>query len=113
MPLSENKTKTPPPIRRRRLVPREKADGIKVVRVGNQRFWISDLYVHLLAMPWIEYAVIISAIYFLSNLAFAGVYWLDTGGIENARTGSFLDMYFFSVQTMATIGYGKMWPSDI
>ena len=38
---------------------------------------------------------------------------MDFSGIENARQGSFLDMYFFSVQTMATIGYGKMSPSDV
>ena len=32
------------------------------------------------------------------------------GGIDNARAGSFRDAYFFSVQTMATIGYGRMVP---
>src|SRR5207249_4349124 len=30
--------------------------------------------------------------------------------IENARPGSFADAFFFSVQTMATIGYGRMVP---
>jgi len=37
-----------------------------------------------------------------------GYYW--DGGIENTHSGSFADMFFFSVQTMATIGYGKMEP---
>jgi inward rectifier potassium channel len=40
---------------------------------------------------------------------FAVGYYLD-GGVENARYRSFADMFFFSVQTMATIGYGKMVP---
>lgn len=30
--------------------------------------------------------------------------------MENARPGSFLDAFFFSVQTMASIGYGVMHP---
>ncbi len=38
----------------------------------------------------------------------AGYYW--DGGIENTHSGSFSDMFFFSIQTMATIGYGKMEP---
>jgi inward rectifier potassium channel len=48
-------------------------------------------------------------VYVATNVVFAVLYWLD-GGIENARPGSFLDYYFFSVQTMATIGYGRMTP---
>jgi inward rectifier potassium channel len=32
------------------------------------------------------------------------------GGVDNARPGSFTDAFFFSVQTMATIGYGTMAP---
>ena len=111
MPLYEKKKQSTK--RRRRLVPRSGKDGFKVVRIGHQRFWFTDLYVHMLSMSWFGYSILISVLYFLSNLVFAGVYWLDSSGIENARTGSFLDMYFFSVQTMATIGYGKMSPADI
>ncbi len=44
------------------------------------------------------------------NGLFALGYLVD-GGVENARRGSFADAFFFSVQTMATIGYGKMAPA--
>jgi inward rectifier potassium channel len=44
---------------------------------------------------------------------FATLYMLDPNGLENARPGVFLDHFFFSVQTMVTIGYGKMVPRSI
>jgi inward rectifier potassium channel len=110
MPLYEKKKPIVQP--RRRLVPRNQ-DILQVVRIGHKKFWFTDLYVHLLSMPWIEYAVLIAALYFLSNVGFALIYWDDAAGIENARSNSFLDMYFFSVQTMATIGYGRMSPIDV
>jgi inward rectifier potassium channel len=52
---------------------------------------------------------LVVAVFFLSNALFALAYLLN-GGIENARPGSYADVYFFSVETMATIGYGKMAP---
>jgi inward rectifier potassium channel len=51
----------------------------------------------------------IVGVYVFLNLVFATIYFY-THGIENARHGSFADAFFFSVQTMATIGYGKLVP---
>src|SRR5207237_4930059 len=36
--------------------------------------------------------------------------YLIVGGIAHARPDSFLDAFFFSVQTMGTIGYGALSP---
>ena len=44
------------------------------------------------------------------NLVFALLYVADRGGIVNARPGSFADAFFFSVQTLGTLGYGVMAP---
>jgi inward rectifier potassium channel len=41
---------------------------------------------------------------------FAFAYLVGGDGIANARPGNFLDAFFFSVQTMASIGYGAMYP---
>ena len=41
------------------------------------------------------------------------LYVLQPGGIANAAPGSFTDAFFFSVQTMATIGYGDMHPATV
>ena len=58
-------------------------------------------------------------VYLATNLLFAFAYIAcGDGAITNARPGSLLDVFFFSVQTMATIGYGRMtpvgsWPNAI
>ena len=96
----------PPGRRHPRLVPRRKPP--EVVRIGHRTAWLSDLYIHILAMPWAPLTGCVVIFYMLSNLLFAGIYYANRDGIENAH--SFADMFFFSVQTMATIGYGKMEP---
>ena len=79
------------------------------VKIGVSRRPLTDLYHFLLTSPWWVLFLLILVAYLASNAVFAECYVLD-GGIENARPGSFRDAYFFSVQTMATIGYGKMVP---
>lgn len=44
------------------------------------------------------------------NGLFALAYLAGGDCIANARPGSFKDAFYFSVQTMATIGYGAMYP---
>jgi len=70
---------------------------------------LSDLYHHLLTSPWPLLLIQIAAGFFAINAMFALGYYID-GGIANARPGSFMDVFFFSVETMATIGYGRMAP---
>ncbi len=68
-----------------------------------------DLYHYLVTSSWPALIGLIAAAFTFANLLFATGYYFDQG-IENAHSGSFADMFFFSVQTMATIGYGKMEP---
>jgi inward rectifier potassium channel len=42
---------------------------------------------------------------------FATLYWLDSSGLENSD-GSWLSCFFFSVQTIGTIGYGAIYPNS-
>src|SRR5579885_2373653 len=68
-----------------------------------------DFYLYLLTCSWPLLLLQIAVAFFAANALFALGYFLD-GGIEGARPGSFSDIYFFSVETMATVGYGKMAP---
>jgi inward rectifier potassium channel len=70
----------------------------------------TDFYHHLLTSSWPALLLQILVAFIAINGLFALGYFFD-GGIENAH--SFSDVFFFSVQTIATIGYGKMSPTTI
>jgi inward rectifier potassium channel len=81
-----------------------------IVIVGGDVDLGRDLYhVFLRAHWWVAIGAIVAA-FLVVNVGFASIY-VAVGGIENARPGSFADAFFFSVHTMATIGYGSMYPS--
>jgi inward rectifier potassium channel len=78
--------------------------------IGDQRQLLRDAYHTFLNLPWSAALALIAIAFFVFNLAFALVY-MQLGGIEGAD-GSFADALSFSVQTMATIGYGVMHPES-
>ena len=79
------------------------------VFLGVRKAILSDAYFVVLEASWSRVIAGIVVLYLLVNVLFAGVY-VGVGGIQGARQGSFADAFFFSVQTMATIGYGAMHP---
>jgi inward rectifier potassium channel len=74
--------------------------------------YFSDVYHHLLTSSWPSLLLQIAGAFTAINALFALGYFLD-GGVQNARPGSFGDVFFFSVETMATIGYGQMSPDTL
>ena len=76
----------------------------------DHRRFFDDLYHHLLSASWLRLLAIIAGLYLAANALFALAYLAEPGSVEHARPGSFVDAFFFSVQTMATIGYGKLVP---
>lgn len=100
---------------------KQKQTSVRVViRSQNGRFftpgmgkWHSywrDPYHLLLAIPWIGFVSITALLYLTINIIFALAYLRGSDNIANAQPGSFLDAFFFSVQTFASIGYGAMYP---
>ncbi len=85
----------------------------EIERVGLRRHPLGDLYHQLLSMSWSRLIVLIVCGYAALNSLFALLYLAGGDCIENARTGSFADAFFFSVQTLGTIGYGKMVPRSL
>ena len=86
-------------------------DANEPIVVGARRTPFSDLYHRLLRAPWWFDLVALSALFLLLNFLFAIAY-RAVGGIVGARPDSLADHFFFSVQTMGTIGYGTMHPES-
>lgn len=72
-----------------------------------------DAYHLLLTMPLWAFLGAMALAYLAINSVFAGLYLLDPGGVGGARPGSFTDHFFFSVQTLASLGYGQLWPRSL
>ena len=70
-----------------------------------------DIYHSLLTISWGGFFSVLAGAYMLFNVVFALLYLRQDGSIVNAKPHSFADAFFFSVQTMATIGYGDMHPA--
>ncbi len=95
--------------RRRRQTFRAPGANYQIHIVGDERKPLRDFYHALLRLPWSVTLIAIATIFLGANAVFAALYVL-TGGVAHAHAGSFADAFFFSVQTMGTIGYGAMYP---
>ena len=78
--------------------------------IGAPRTPLRDFYHALMRLSWPTTLTCIVVVYLFLNALFAAAY-LGVGGVASARTGSFADAFFFSVQTMGTIGYGALSPT--
>ena len=76
--------------------------------VGARRGIGRDLYHFFLRAPWWVGLIVLSLVFVMANLVFAVAYDL-TGGVANAH--DLVDEFFYSVETMGTIGYGEMYPT--
>jgi inward rectifier potassium channel len=95
----------------RRLIRSDGSSGI--VSLGQREARFSDAYHWLLNTSRLNFALVLIGLYLGVNLIFALAYLAVGDGIANARQGSFADAFFFSVQTMSTLGYGGMVPKSI
>ena len=55
----------------------------------------------------------LAGVYLRLNVCSRSLYLLGNSAIANARPGSFADAFFFSVETISTIGYGQMSPATL
>lgn len=91
--------------------PRRVAAGYTFWVVGEERAILRDAYHTFLRLRWSASIGLIVLAVIAANLVFAAVYY-ETGGVEGVAADSYFDALSFSVQTMATIGYGVMHPQS-
>ncbi|HYS46151.1 MAG TPA: ion channel [Rhizomicrobium sp.] len=102
--------RVPPQIRSVARLPRGRR--VAVVK-GQDSGRFMDFYHKILTVSWPWFFFQLAAAFIVVNLAFAMLYAVDRNGIANARPGSFADVFFFSVQTLGTLGYGVMAPRTL
>lgn len=97
--------------KRKRKVITDLGGDFGLSKIGAARFDLRDPYHIAVSLSWPAFVVALLLLWLAINLLFAGLYLTDPGGVANARPGSFSDMFFFSVETLATVGYGVMAPT--
>ncbi len=94
-------------------------DGsFNVSRTGYRPFASESLFHFCLNLSWPKFFALIGTFYVLMNLIFACLYYLCgpnalQGFTDLSPLGRFLDSFFFSVQTLATVGYGRLNPVSL
>jgi inward rectifier potassium channel len=85
--------------------------AVEIVKRGVARNDFRDPYRIAIELSWKEFALAFIGLELGINTAFALLYLASPGSIANARAGSFSDAFFFSIETLATVGYGTMAPA--
>ncbi len=81
--------------------------------LGIRRFDFRDPYHVTVSLSWPSFILAMVGCWLTINLIFALLYVLSPGDVANARPGSFSDVFFFSIETLATVGYGVMAPATL
>jgi inward rectifier potassium channel len=90
----------------------------RVVRIGAREietrglaagFW-TDLYHRSLTVYWPVFFATAAAIFIALNAVFAVFYWLGKDPIANVSADLPMSLFYFSIETLATVGYGDMHP---
>jgi len=92
----------------RRLI--DRSGRAMVIRVGVRTRLRDDAYYWLLRMPWRWLVPLMFGAWLAIIAVFAVLFWLDPDSVAGVRPGRFGDVLFFSVETLATIGYGYAAP---
>jgi len=91
-------------------------DGSFNVKVLHGPVWDRLISYHtLLTISWTKFFLLVAANYLVLNAIFASLYVsLGPGSLVGQGPGTrFERAFFFSVETLATIGYGNLYPGTI
>jgi len=99
------------PTRPKRVGVRHIRVGLReVVTEGISRSVLQDLFHHFMTVGWPRLFATFAAFFLAFDVLFGCLYDLVPGCIANLNPPGFAGAFFFSVETLATVGYGDMHP---
>ncbi len=94
--------------------------GVRRLRLGGREVFtqgiapavLQDLYHYFMTVGWPQLFGTFAAFFLAFDLLFGCLYYLVPGCVANLNPPGFAGAFFFSVETLATVGYGDMHPHD-
>jgi inward rectifier potassium channel len=83
----------------------------RIIAEGLEGNLWKDVYFNAMTASWPGFIGAMAVAFVALNFVFALIYDLGEAPIANA--GSFADLFFFSVETTSTVGYGDMHPQTL
>jgi inward rectifier potassium channel len=94
-------------------VRRLKVGEREILAQGLRAAVFQDLYHHFMTVSWPRLFATIAAFFLGFDVLFGYLYYLVPGCIANLNPPGFAGAFFFSVETLATVGYGEMHPQTL
>jgi inward rectifier potassium channel len=87
--------------------------AMEIRKSGISQFDFRDPYHFAVTISWGAFAAILLILILTINVIFAGLYLARPGAVQNLPPGDFPMAFFFSLETLATVGYGEMAPQSL
>jgi inward rectifier potassium channel len=87
--------------------------GREFVPHGLEDHLWEDFYHRALTISWPRFFGIAIIVFLLFNVLFALLYQFNPAGIANENPSGLAGAFFFSVETLSTVGYGDMHPHSV
>ncbi|HEY6617967.1 MAG TPA: ion channel [Steroidobacteraceae bacterium] len=116
--MSASKRRSNDPRHAQRKPAARKPLGRRIVKLGTRqvvtegivRPIFHDLFHHFMTVSWPRLFATLATFFIVFDLLFGFLYYLAPGCIANLNPPGFAGAFFFSVETLATVGYGEMHP---